>query len=342
MKNLAKAALRPVWWRIRDKIETISVSKSQALERQIKVLDREMNALRHQVHLQSLRLDESSHFMFASDPSLSPSAPDKPFMAVSNCQGVDFHHPRYLQLCKLLAMRPQFHRKQWEWVYVLHQLLEAGILKPGARGLGFGVGKEPLPAAFASMGVDVTATDAPMDVSRVEAWSATGQHSGSVDQLLNSNIAPDDLVRSKVSHQACDMNHIDPALQGYDFNWSSCCFEHLGNIELGLQFVVNAVEKTLRVGGVAVHTTEFNVSSNEDTVTEGDTVIFRLRDMEELVRRLRDRGHEVQPFIIGPTAHALDYHVDVPPYAQDVHLKLRIANYVATSAGIVVRRGGTH
>jgi hypothetical protein len=91
-----------------------------------------------------------------------------------------------------------------------------------------------------------------------------------------------------------------------------------------------------------VHTTEFNVSSNEDTVTEGDTVIFRLRDMEELVRRLRDRGHEVQPFIIGPTAHALDYHVDVPPYAQDVHLKLPIANYVATSAGIVVRRGGTH
>lgn len=106
-----------------------------------------------------------------------------------------------------------------------------------------------------------------------------------------------------------------------------------------MQFVVNAVEKTLRVGGIAVHTTEFNASSNDPTVAEGGTVIYRLRDIEELVARLRDRGHEVQPFVIGPTAHALDYHVDVPPYQHDIHLKLLLTGYVTTSVGLVVRRG---
>ena len=103
--------------------------------------------------------------------------------------------------------------------------------------------------------------------------------------------------------------------------------------------MINAVEKTLKVGGVAVHTTEFNASSNDATVAEGDTVIYRLRDMEQLVTRLRDRGHQVEPFVVGPTAHALDYHVDVPPYKHDIHLKLLLAGYVTTSVGLVVRRG---
>ena len=135
------------------------------------------------------------------------------------------------------------------------------------------------------------------------------------------------------------MNNIDPSLGGYDFNWSSCCFEHLRSLEHGLQFVINAVEKTLKVGGIAVHTTKYNASANDATLTEGVTVIYRRRDMEDLVRRLRERGHEVQPFIIGPPSHALDYHVDVPPYSHDIHLKLLLATYVTTSVGIVVRRG---
>ena len=189
------------------------------------------------------------------------------------------------------------------------------------------------------MGVDVTATDAPVDLDRAEAWHSSNQHSDDVSQLLHPEIAPDALVRAKVSHLPCDMNHIDPALTEFDFNWSSCCFEHLGSLEKGLQFVINAVEKTLKIGGIAVHTTEFNASSNDATVADGDTVIYRLRDMEDLVRRLRERGHEVTPFVIGPTAHALDYHVDVPPYAHDIHLKLLLAGYVTTSAGLVVRRG---
>jgi hypothetical protein len=332
IKSYAKSLLRPAWVHVRSRIEGIA-------DRRLIALTDRIGALEQTVAMQAERMAAMRRSTFVPDPGCSPSAADAPFMAVANCQASDFYHPRYAQLCKLMAHRPHFHRKQWEWVYVLHQLIEAKALFPGSRGLGFGVGTEPLPAVFASLGVDVTATDAPRDLQGADAWHATNQHSGDVSQLLYPEVAPDELVRSRVLHRPCDMNRIDAAFADYDFNWSSWCFEHLGSLEHGLQFVINAVEKTLKVGGVAVHTTEFNASSNDATVSEGETVIYRRRDMEELVARLRDRGHEVRPFVIGPTAHALDYHVDVPPYAHDIHLKLLLAGYVSTSVGLVVRRG---
>ena len=42
---------------------------------------------------------------------------------------------------------------------IAQALYERGKLKPGSRGLGFAVGKEPLSDLFASFGCDVVATD---------------------------------------------------------------------------------------------------------------------------------------------------------------------------------------
>ncbi|MDQ1416252.1 MAG: hypothetical protein QOF81_1865, partial [Acidimicrobiaceae bacterium] len=54
-------------------------------------------------------------------------------------------------------------RKQWEYTAICRALETAGMLQPGRRGLGFGVGREPLVAAFAVRGVEVVATDLPKD-----------------------------------------------------------------------------------------------------------------------------------------------------------------------------------
>jgi hypothetical protein len=109
------------------------------------------------------------------------------------------------------------------------------------------------------------------------------------------------------------MTAIDAELTGFDFTWSCCCFEHLGSLEAGVQFLINSVENTLKPGGVAVHTTEFNLSSNGDTIVSGPTILYRRRDMEALVSRLEDLGNEVQPFVVAPDSHFLDFHVDLPP-----------------------------
>ncbi len=65
----------------------------------------------------------------------------------------------------MLNFKPFFyHRKYWEWVYILHKLVQWGVA--GKRGLGFGVGAtEPLTAAFVKFGANIMATDAPADVA---------------------------------------------------------------------------------------------------------------------------------------------------------------------------------
>ncbi len=271
-------------------------------------------------------------------PFAMPGIP-APFMPFSTCNATDFLHPRYMEICGLIKHRFMWHRKLWEWVFVIHHLLESGLVKPGSKGLVFGVGHERLPALFASMGCEIVATDAPIDIGVNTGWQNTGEHISAVNEIRYPDIVDGDVFNAHVTYQTCDMTDIQPALTGFDFNWSSCCFEHLGSLEAGMQFVANAVEKTLRVGGVAVHTTEFNLSSNDDTVESGGTVIYRRRDIEELVQRLRDRGHIVKPFTVAPDAHYWDFHVDVPPYLHEPHLKLMLQQYVSTSIGIVVTRG---
>jgi hypothetical protein len=227
-----------------------------------------------------------------------------------------------------------WHRKQWEWVFVVHHLLKHGALKPGARGIGFGVGQESLPALFASLGCEVLATDAPVDDG---GWVETGQHSDSLDALRAPWIVDNAEFDRLVRHRAVDMNDIPDDLSGFDFTWSSCCFEHLGSLEAGMRFVERSVG-LLRPGGIAVHTTEYNVGSNDETLSEGGTVIYRYRDIESLVDRLRAAGHSVVPFRVASYGHHLDGHVDAPPYGSP-HLKLELDKYVTTSVGVVAWNG---
>lgn len=262
------------------------------------------------------------------------------FMSASTCGASDLLHPEYRRICARLGIEPRFHRKVWEWAFIIHKLEQAGMLAAGKRGLVFGVGRERLPAYFASRGVSVVATDAPEEIGEQAGWTKSFEHSSSRDQLRYPDIVSNEQFDRHVSYRICDMTAIDKTLTGFDFTWSSCCFEHLGSLEAGLQFVVDSVEQTLKDGGIACHTTEFNLSSNESTLDHGPVVFYRKRDILALVERLQDLGHEVQPFVVAPDSHYLDSYIDLPPYRQETHLKLLMAAHVVTSAGIVIRKNG--
>src|SRR4249919_700494 len=209
-------------------------------------------------------------------PLTAPLLPESaPFMQHSTVGASDFLHARYHAICKQLCGPPVWHRKQWEWVFIIHHLQRAGVLRPGARGVGFGVGQESLPALFASYGCEVVATDAPQDEG---GWESTGQHSDSREALRAPWICEDAAFDRLVSHRPADMNAIPADLAGFDFTWSSCAFEHLGTLQAGLDFVAESARR-LNPGGIAVHTTEFNVASNEGTVCDGGAVIYRQRDL---------------------------------------------------------------
>ena len=75
--------------------------------------------------------------------------------------------------------------------------------------------------------------------------------------------------------------------------------------------------RTLRPGGVAVHTTEFNFLHQQDTVETGVTVLFLARHFTELANRLERAGHRVGPLDFDVGDGVVDRYIDLPPYAWD-------------------------
>lgn len=234
------------------------------------------------------------------------------------------------------------HRKYWELAFILQALRERDLLQPGIKGLGFAVGKERIPAYLAAKGCEVLASDLADNNKGNEGWETTGQWSASVEDLLFSEICSKELFQKSVKFRPIDMNDIPNDISGYDFTWSTCSFEHCGSLELGVRFLEKQMD-CLRPGGVAVHTTEFNLSSNTRTSKGGKTAIYRLRDIEDAVKRLQSKGHKVEPLDIRLGDDPLDLTVDrrkgdPRQYSGTKHMRLLMKGYVTTSIGLIITK----
>ena len=269
-------------------------------------------------------------------PPLFP--PLSPVQGSRLCKQADCSSDTFRYWCDQLKRPPTLARKLWELVFIAQSLFERGLLSLGRRGLAFGVGREPLPALFASLGCTIVATDQDSDGARRAGWQQTDQHAAGLDSLEFPRICDPNIFRERVTFEAADMNDIPQKFRGgFDFCWSACSLEHLGSLEHGLAFVETAM-KTLKEGGVAIHTTEFNLSSNSDTFESRDLSLYRRRDIQALVERLTRAGHDVEPIDFDPGDALLDGYVDLPPYREEPHLRLRIGDYDCTSIGIIISR----
>lgn len=253
------------------------------------------------------------------------------------CTADQMSEPLYAQWCERIGQAPSRHRKQWEFVFICRVLEYYGALREGARGLGFGVGIEPLSSTFAAAGCHIVATDLAADDDRATAWNNTDQLGANLRQIYHPQLCDEAAFFERVRFREADMNAIPADLTGFDFTWSSCAYEHLGSIQAGLDFFENSLA-CLKPGGIAVHTTELNLSSNTNTLDDGTTVIFRRRDFEQLATRLIRQGHEVIPITFDSGQTELDRVIDLPPYSNDAHLRLALLRWVATSFGMIVRK----
>jgi 2-polyprenyl-3-methyl-5-hydroxy-6-metoxy-1,4-benzoquinol methylase len=252
----------------------------------------------------------------------------------------------YKFICnEILKETPSFHRKQWEFVYILDMLNLHNKLKPGNVGLGFGCGKERLVPAMAAMGVDLTVTDLSFDEAKIKGWTATNQHSGGLEDFIEycPTICTEDQLMG-LTYRTVDMNNIslDLMQMGFDFVWSSCSLEHLGTLDKAKQFIYSTMH-CLKPGGILVHTTEFNLSSNTETMESGATVLFRERDIFEVAYEVNKLDGFMCSINLDPGNKELDYYIDLPPYLgneQRRHLKLLIDKYNCTSIGICIKRKG--
>jgi hypothetical protein len=228
------------------------------------------------------------------------------------------------------------HRKIWEFCFISQALHERGMLAPGRRGLGFAVGQEPLPALFASLGCKIVATDLATEEANKSGWVASGQHANSLKALNERGICDPELFEQNVRFNFVDMRQLPDDLGSYDFIWSSCSLEHLGSLELGEKFIFESL-KYLKPGGVAVHTTEYNLHSNFSTITHGPDVIFRKRDFQKIASKLQRQGYAIElDFRKGDLPY--DLLVDKPPYNPHAHLTLLLAGYTVTSFGLIIER----
>jgi len=250
-------------------------------------------------------------------------------------QSTDFFSDNLKTFAASIAHPVRFHRKFWEWAFIAHHLECEGAIGPGKRGLVFGVGTERLPALFAVRGCEILATDGPADVVTSD-WQNTGQFAADREKLFHEAIIDRETFNQRVQFEVCDMNAIGPHLRDFDFCWSSCCLEHLGDMKAGVRFIWNSLQ-CLKPDGVAIHTTEYNLSSNFDTIRHGHTCIYRKRDIAGLKKELADKGHVVRdlPLVLG--LKDMDRHVDQPPYNEHMHLKLRFDEYDCTSYGLVIK-----
>ena len=256
------------------------------------------------------------------------------------CTQAQLQEPWFEAWCTALRERPRAHRKLWEHAYIAQVLDAHGCLGPGRRGLGFGVGREALTALFAGKGCSIVATDLAPDSEGARVWSNTGQHAGGLVGLSRPDICDPDAFAELVTWRAVDMRSVPADLTGFDFCWSACSLEHLGTLEAGLEFVERSI-RTLRPGGVAVHTTEYNLESNSDTVSAGNTVLYRSADLQALVERLEGQGHTVAALDLAPGDGVLDEYVDLPPFVEDPHLRVWFGRYSITSVALVIRAGGS-
>ncbi|MBT9315238.1 class I SAM-dependent methyltransferase [Leptothoe spongobia] len=264
----------------------------------------------------------------------------EPSVSVSKsrlCTQLEFESKTFQDwLVCLREKRKLTHRKSWEYCFILQTLYEQKLLCPGISGLGFGVGREPLVSLFCSRGASICATDLVDDMASAKGWIETSQHASGLESLNLRNLCPDDLFHQNCTFRNVDMNQIPNDLQNFDFIWSSCSLEHLGTLSLGEQFIYNAMN-CLKPGGLAIHTTEYNVSSNFFTIRRGDTALYRRRDIKRIARNLRKQGHKIDvDFTLGTLPK--DSFIDLPPYKHNPHLKLKFAGYVITSIGLVIKK----
>ena len=253
------------------------------------------------------------------------------------CRQESFDTPYYRYWAEQVGHAARYHRKIWEFIFICQVLYERNLLVPGSRGLGFGVGEEPLAAVFAARGCRITGTDMGADEAAQAGWTSTQQHAAGKEALRKPWLCDQAVFDANVEFRTCDMNAVPDDLQGYDFCWSACALEHLGSLEHGLAFIERSLD-CLKPGGFAIHTTEFNLSSNDDTMSQGSTVLYRRRDLEAFQARITAKGHFMAPLNLDPGHGEIDRYIDVPPYLDEPHLKLMLSGFAATSVGIIIQK----
>ena len=244
----------------------------------------------------------------------------------------DFYDKAFQVFCEEIGHPVEIWSRRWEW-WKIAQAIERYIDLHRSKGLGFGCGDEPLPVYFARHGAHITVTDLDPDDEKKTVWDT---------KLKTAEGCSEDTL-SRIQLDYVDMTAIPDHLlqQQFDFLWSASSFEHLGSLQAGSDFVIKSMQ-CLKPGGIAAHTTEFNVERNDITINDEVMAVYRKRDIDDLVARCEAAGHK----IIGLSYEQGEgIEVDIQPFEGDYslhgdrqHINMRLAHLVITPVLLVIEK----
>ena len=236
-----------------------------------------------------------------------------------------FRESNFFLWMSLLRETPRLHSKQFQNYAIMeaaNSLIDSGRVNPKA--IGFGVGTEPIPAGLVKIGYEVVATDY-LDGEIADDWKNTDQLVSTPDDLNTRGILTKEEFDSRVQFLNMDMNVIPENLNNqFDFVWSSCALGHIGGYDNGLRFIKRSVE-LLAPGGIALHTTELDVSIGKSKYESPTLSLYRKEDLEELIEYLRANHFKVDHFEIPKKwLGASEKFVDKEPWGVRPHLRIDV------------------
>jgi len=250
-----------------------------------------------------------------------------------------FTEKNFFLWMSLLREVPRLHNKQFQNYAIMeaaNSILDDGQLD--VKAMGFGVGIEPIPAGLAKLGFKVLATDY-LDGEIAADWKKTDQLISSQEDLNARGILTEIEFKNNVQFVNMDMNQIPSEFDNqFDFVWSSCALGHIGGYQNGIDFILRSV-RLLKPGGIALHTTELDVSAEESKFDFPTLSLYRENDLKTLVNTLKFQGYEIEHFRNDKRWFGKsERFVDREPWGARPHIRIEVQGREVLSLAIRIRR----
>ena len=204
------------------------------------------------------------------------------------CDVADWFDPEFLQVIREELQEPaRFHRKQWEFAIIFLALKKYGMLKPDKLGLSLGGGNERVLYSIAKHIRQLTVTDL---YDQNTDWDCARTDDPNLFIIQSKPFPVED---EKIRALRMDMRQLDFDDQSFDFCYSSCAIEHIGDYSDFLQHL-NEAYRVLKEDGVYVFTTEFHFG--DETIQDSHNFIFSGNYLNGLVAE-SNFSVEIKPIV---------------------------------------------
>ncbi|HEY7751690.1 MAG TPA: class I SAM-dependent methyltransferase [Ignavibacteriaceae bacterium] len=195
------------------------------------------------------------------------------------CDCADWFDPEFnYVVSNELKESVRFHRKQWEFAMIFLALKKYGFLSADKIGLSVGGGNERVLYSISNYVKKLIVTDL-YDENTSWDCARTGDPT---EFILNSK--PFDVNESKISAMRMDMRNLQFDDNTFDFCYSSCAVEHIGDFDDFVQHF-DEVYRCLKEDGIYVFTTEFQFG--DTTIKDPNNYIFSPDYLEKILNTIK-------------------------------------------------------